>query len=115
MTKADLHAIKQLIDSSIDERIPRIIDRRVQPMLDKLEDKTFKRMDNLEAKLTKRIDNLDDTLSLQMENGLQEVRVQIVGVQETVARIEQVQQAEIERADRQETTIKKLRQKLRTA
>jgi hypothetical protein len=41
LTKDDLKAIKKLIDDSIDDRVPRIIDERVpglvQPMLDNLE------------------------------------------------------------------------------
>lgn len=73
-----------------------------------------------------RIDDLDDVLSMQMEHGLQEVRDQLTAtngqlshvsrevssIKETVSRIERVQQAELERNDRQDEAIKQLRKNL---
>ena len=51
LTKDDLRAVKQLIDSSIDERVPGIIDGRVQPMFNKLEQRLTRKFDG-------KIDNL---------------------------------------------------------
>lgn len=63
LTKQDLAAIKSLIDDSIDSRVPKIVDerieRKVQPMLDILELRLTKR-------LTKKIDNKADSLALQV-------------------------------------------------
>lgn len=51
LTKTDLSAIKKLFDTSLDERVPRIIDERVpkivQPMLDKLEERLTHKIDEL--------------------------------------------------------------------
>jgi hypothetical protein len=48
LTQADLVAIKRVVDTSIDERTPIIIDRQVQPMLDKLESRLTKKITDLE-------------------------------------------------------------------
>lgn len=69
----------------------------------------------LEAKLVARIDELDDRLSMQTEHGLQEVRDQIQSVKEVVDRIDRVQQAELERNDRQDATIHQMRKSLHAA
>jgi hypothetical protein len=107
LTKDDLRAVKQLIDESIDNRVPKIIDARVQPMLDKLEDRTFKRLTNLEGKLNERItnvtsnlearlirhmDELDDAMMIQTESGLQDIRNQLGEVNNTLGRVERGQQ-----------------------
>lgn len=107
LTQDDLQAVKQLIDSSIDERVPRIIDERVpaiidgrvQLMLDKLEDRTFKRLSRLEDRLIKRINDVDDTLARQTTAGFEEVHdkitdlsVQLNSIEQTTRRIELTQQ-----------------------
>jgi hypothetical protein len=88
LTRDDLQAVKQLIDSSIDERVPKIIDERVpaiidervQPMLDKLEDRTFKRLSRLEHRLNVRIDETNETLAQQVAAGFEEVHSKFEGV-----------------------------------
>lgn len=69
----------------------------------------------LEAKLVARIDELDDRLSMQTEHRLQEVRDQIQAVKEVVDRIDRVQQAELERNDRQDAAIRRIRKNLHAA
>lgn len=67
LTKDDLRAVKQLIDSSIDERVPKIIDERVpgiidgrvQPMLNKLEKRLVRKFD-------RKIDGKVDGLALDI-------------------------------------------------
>ena len=100
LTKDDLMAVKQLIDDSIDGRVPKIIDDRVQPMLDKLEDRTFKRLTRLEASLTGRIGATNDSLTQQTAAGFVEVHdktndlsVRVDDIGRTVRRIELSQQA----------------------
>ena len=68
-----------------------------------------------ESRLIARIDDLDDVLSLQTEHGLQEIRDQLSDVKEVVDRIESVQQAELERNDRQDFAIKQIRKSLHAA
>jgi len=82
LTKNDLQAIKQLIDTSIDTRVPAIIDARVQPMLDKLEDRTYKRLVGLETRLTQRIDDLATDTAM----GFQEVHAKIERIGRTDSR-----------------------------
>ena len=53
LTKDDLQAVKQLIDSSIDERVPVIIDARVQPMINKLEKRLVREIDGLALDVAK--------------------------------------------------------------
>jgi uncharacterized iron-regulated protein len=100
LTKDDLKAVKQLIDDSIDGRVPKIIDGQVQPMLDKLEDRTFKRLTRLETRLTERIDDVNDKLAQRTAAGFVEVHDKIDGlsaqvdnIKQTVKRIELLQRA----------------------
>lgn len=92
LTNQDLTAIKRLIDTA---------------------------NARLETRLIKRIDELDDTLSLQTAAGFNEVHKRINGlstklshVEQTVGRIERVQQAELERNDKQDLGIQKIRETL---
>lgn len=92
LTKDDIKAIKRLVDSSIDER--------TQPMLDKLEDRTFKRLTRLETNLIERIDDTNDKLARQTAAGFVEVHDKIDGlsaqvdnIKQTVKRIELLQRA----------------------
>jgi radical SAM superfamily enzyme len=96
LTKDDLKAIQNIIDT----RVPIIIDERVQPILEEFEER----------------------LKIQMETGLQEVRNQVSNLQASVNRIEvtvdsieRVQQAELERNDKQDVAIKKIRKALHAA
>jgi hypothetical protein len=82
LTKSDLSAIKKLFDASFDERVPAIIDRRVQPMLDKLEERLTHKIDELALNtgqfslettqnfnlLGERIDTLDTKLSEKIDD-----------------------------------------------
>lgn len=68
-----------------------------------------------ETRMIARIDDLDDTLSMQTERGLQEVRDQVVAVKVVVDRIDGVQQAELERNDRQDAAIHQIRDSLHAA
>jgi hypothetical protein len=77
LTQDDLQAIKQLIDDSIDERVPSIVNETVQTMLDKLEDRTFQRITNLERRLIKRIDDFDENLARRTAAGFAEVHGKI--------------------------------------
>ena len=107
LTKDDLQAVKQLIDSSIDERVPIIINEHVptminehvQPMLDRLEDRTFKRLTRLEHRLNERIDETNETLARQTAAGFEEVHNKIDNLSgqmhdigQAVERVEQSQQ-----------------------
>lgn len=136
LTRDDLVAIGQLIDELvpkiIDERVPKIIDDLVPKIIDErvpaLMDERVPvimegRLQAMEDRLVARIDNLDDTLSMQMEHGLQEVRDQVTDVDKrlsgeiseikrTVQRIDRVQQAELERNDRQDAAIYQIRKNL---
>jgi hypothetical protein len=77
LTQDDLLAVKQLIDSSINERVLGIIDGRVQPMLNKLEKRLIRKIDGLTLdigkfshettdnfnKLNDRVDRLSEKLA----------------------------------------------------
>jgi len=82
LTKTDLQAIKELIDTSIDTRVPAIIDARIQPMLDKLEDRTYKRLIGLETRLIERIDDL----AMDTAKGFEEVHAKIERIGRTDSR-----------------------------
>ena len=120
LTKQDLMAIQGLITTANTQLEARLVEE-----IDKIETslwgKFLKRIDEVEASLwgkfitrldrvetslwgrfLKRIDKLDDDLSVQMENGLQEVRL-------GVGQLKRVQQAEMERNDRQDRLITKIR------
>jgi hypothetical protein len=47
LNTADLQAIKRLIDDSIDERVPGIVDGQIQPLLERLEDRLTVKLDQL--------------------------------------------------------------------
>lgn len=103
LTEDDLAAIKKMVGTMINDS-----------------------NDSLEARLIARIDDLDDALSVQTERGLQEIRDQlaavdgrlsggIAAIKETVLRIDHVQQAELERDDRQDAAIHQIRESLHAA
>jgi len=88
LTKDDLQALKQLVDSSIDnrfsaiidERVPAIINARVQPMLDRLEAKLDKRLLYKFDELNGKIEDLRRDVgkfSLETTNNFMELRDKI--------------------------------------
>lgn len=62
-----------------------------------------------------RIAIFEENLKIQIENGLQEIRDQVNDIRDIVNRTERVQQAELERNDKQDTDIKKIRKALHAA
>ena len=89
LTKDDLKAIQNIIDT----RVPIIIDERIRPILEEFEER----------------------FSIKVENGFQEIRNQLNQLQNTVDSIERVQHAELERNDRQDADLKKIRKALHAA
>ena len=92
LTKDDLKAIQQLIETS---------EKRL--------------MERLTTQIIARINELDDTLSLQAGKGFNEMQHKIAAVDDHIGRVERIVQAEVSRIDQHETMFGKLRKAIGTA
>lgn len=101
LTKTDLKAIQNIVGSSIDRRVPSIVNTEI---------------DNaVENRIRPMFEEFEERFGIKAENGFQEIRDQLYRLQNTVDSIERVQMAELERDDKQDLAIKQIRKALHAA
>lgn len=114
LTKGDLKAIQSIIDTRvpviIDERIPAII----LPMFDQFEERLKIQIEAGLQEVRDQVNGLEDKFN-SLEAKLNGVQATVSRIEVTVGSIERVHYAELERNDRQDVAIQKIRKALHAA
>ncbi len=94
LTKADLQAIKELIDGSIDERVPAIIDERVAAIIDErvpaIIDERVPAL--IKETVAPMFEEAIDDVKQHVAAGFVEVHEKLAELQDTVDTIQRTQQ-----------------------
>ena len=104
LTMDDLQAIRVIVEDIVETNVE---DAKQQTAAG------FAEVDKKFANIDKKFANIDNKIDA-MQSDITQIREDVQTIDDKVTRIERVQNAEIERVDRQNTAIQKIRKTLKT-